>query len=87
MGAGVAHRGSMLSVGQAQAVSVQIGAVGDKMCEEFPNQECGFTLITSGWESFEDSAKMCVMVSKGLWSCFLLLSQYCWTCLYSPAHS
>lgn len=62
--------------------------MGDKVCEDFPSQEGGFTLIISIWESLEDSGKRFVMASK----VFVVLLYFAFTILldsslYSPTHS
>lgn len=57
---------------------IQIGTGGDKVCVRCFLAKTSFSLIVSNWESFEDSAERCVMASEQcLWSCFILLSQYC----------
>lgn len=63
---------------------IQVGALGHKVREEFPSQECSFTLILSNWESLEDSGKAS---ERCLWSCCVLLSQYYWTLVFVLQHT
>lgn len=63
---------SRLSVCPALLDGIQIGIIGDKVYEEFPSQECYFDYDGSRLRILQDVAsKQC------LWSCFLLISQYC----------
>lgn len=73
MGAGVEWGGFKIKCGSGLVCqTIQIGTVGNEVCEEFPSQECSLTLIIRDWESLEVSVKRChgIKTVFVVWFCF-----------------